>query len=243
MSMFSPYSRAANQQNQQQQTDFISDNRAELDNQAASGLSYAGTSAASSVTASLSNGVSDFLDQIDLDSGSAGLNGKFTPLQSGIEYLSLDGNEVTSKGALPSRGWSDDLCYGAGTMYLSGLAIGGTWGFFTGAKLPAKNFKIKLNGILNNMTRRGPFVGNSLGVLGLYYNSLYSIIGNARSSKDFFTSVYSAGLTGLIFRSTKGIKSALVASVVFSSLMAAYQFATNRENVPDFDWKKIKQAA
>lgn len=41
-----------------------------------------------------------------------------------VEYLDIvDGQPSTLEGAktaLPSRGWSDDLCYGTGTTYLSG---------------------------------------------------------------------------------------------------------------------------
>jgi len=41
-----------------------------------------------------------------------------------VEYLDIvDGQPSTMEGgrtALPSRGWSDDLCYGTGTTYLSG---------------------------------------------------------------------------------------------------------------------------
>lgn len=42
-----------------------------------------------------------------------------------LDYLLLDDdkkNELPGSGtAMPSRGWSDDLCYGTGTMYLSGV--------------------------------------------------------------------------------------------------------------------------
>ncbi|KAG8727530.1 Mitochondrial import inner membrane translocase subunit tim23, partial [Ceratobasidium sp. 414] len=40
-----------------------------------------------------------------------------------LDYLSLDDEKTNSLPgavtALPSRGWSDDLCYGTGTTYLS----------------------------------------------------------------------------------------------------------------------------
>lgn len=52
---------------------------------------------------------------------------------------------------------------------LIGLAIGGTWGLKEGMSRPLGNnpsFKLRLNSILNGCTRRGSFMGNSLGVLG-----------------------------------------------------------------------------
>jgi len=41
-----------------------------------------------------------------------------------LDYLLLDDDKTNelpgAHTAIPSRGWSDDLCYGTGTMYLSG---------------------------------------------------------------------------------------------------------------------------
>ena len=46
-------------------------------------------------------------------------------LKDQLEYLQLDDDKVNdlpgASTALPSRGWSDDLCYGTGTTYLSGV--------------------------------------------------------------------------------------------------------------------------
>lgn len=45
-----------------------------------------------------------------------------------LDYLLLDDDKTSelpgSGTAIPSRGWSDDLCYGTGTMYLSGRSFG-----------------------------------------------------------------------------------------------------------------------
>ena len=47
-------------------------------------------------------------------------------LKDQLEYLQLDDDKVSdlpgAATALPSRGWSDDLCYGTGTTYLSGTS-------------------------------------------------------------------------------------------------------------------------
>lgn len=48
--------------------------------------------------------------------------------QDTLEYLTLEDNTLSdlpgSRSALPSRGWSDDLCYGTGVTYLTALSIG-----------------------------------------------------------------------------------------------------------------------
>lgn len=60
------------------------------------------------------------------------LGGAFDPtklhpmagLSDQLDYLNLEDDKTNelpgSTTALPSRGWSDDLCYGTGTTYLSG---------------------------------------------------------------------------------------------------------------------------
>jgi hypothetical protein len=40
--------------------------------------------------------------------------------KSDLEYIILEDEQIKSAGALPSRGWSDDLCYGTGATYLTG---------------------------------------------------------------------------------------------------------------------------
>ena len=51
---------------------------------------------------------------------------------------------------------------------LPGLALGGLWGFREGARRPlaVSNARLRINSILNSVTRRGTFIGNSAGVLG-----------------------------------------------------------------------------
>jgi len=146
-------------------------------------------------------------------------------LSDKLDYLLLDDDKTSelpgARTAIPSRGWSDDLCYGTGTMYLSGkldlfqltlfeqhtllmasfspwtdltlsrrptidfllfyfitcsswfttgLAIGGAWGVREGARRPlaVSNTRLRLNSVLNSVTRRGTFIGNSAGVAGKF---------------------------------------------------------------------------
>ena len=47
--------------------------------------------------------------------------------QGQLDYLLLDDDKLNSlpgaQTALPSRGWTDDLCYGTGTTYLTGMPV------------------------------------------------------------------------------------------------------------------------
>jgi hypothetical protein len=55
-------------------------------------------------------------------------------------------------------------------VQLPGLALGGVWGVREGAGRPlaVSNTRLRINSILNSVTRRGTFIGNSAGVLGTY---------------------------------------------------------------------------
>ena len=52
-----------------------------------------------------------------------------------------------------------------------GLALGGVWGVREGAKRPlaVSNTRLRINSVLNSVTRRGTFIGNSAGVIGSSY--------------------------------------------------------------------------
>src|ERR1700710_2932044 len=106
----------------------------------------------------------------------AGLN------QQTLDYLSLEDSALSdlpgSQSALPSRGWSDDLCYGTGVTYLTALTVGGAWGLQEGMRRSHNQPpKLRLNSVLNAVTRRGPFLGNSAGVIAMVYNGFNSFIG------------------------------------------------------------------
>ena len=78
-------------------------------------------------------------------------------LDKGVEYLDLEEEQLStmegSQGLIPSRGWTDDLCYGTGAVYLLGLGFGGLSGFFQGIKNipPNSPGKLQLNTILNSI--------------------------------------------------------------------------------------------
>jgi len=101
-----------------------------------------------------------------------------------------------------------------------GLGAGGVWGLREGIRRPlaVSNSRLRINSILNSVTRRGTFIGNSAGVLGmlvqrlafsdtyarlaLVYNGINSSIDHWRGRHDAAGSMVAGALTGAIYKST-----------------------------------------
>ncbi|KAG5985342.1 hypothetical protein E4U43_006074 [Claviceps pusilla] len=140
-----------------------------------------------------------------------------------LEYLSLEDSALSElpggQSVLPSRGFTDDLCYGTGITYLAGLSLGGAWGLKDGLqKSVGQPPKLRMNAILNGMTRRGPFLGNSAGVVAIVYNCINSLIGMARGKHDAANTVVAGVLSGMVFKSTRGGRSMMISGGVVGSV-------------------------
>lgn len=163
--------------------------------------------------------------------------GSLSPLaglgKDDLEYLDLtDGAPSSMEGArtaVPSRGWSDDLCYGTGTTYLSGLAVGGLLGaregFFRPLGVDNPTFRLRLNAVLNQVTRRGSFFGNSAGVVALIYNLVDASIDGVRGKHDIYGAVAAGGVSGALFKCTAGVRPMAVASTIMMGAAATWTFA------------------
>lgn len=150
-----------------------------------------------------------------------------------LDYISLDEQVLSdlpgAQSVLPSRGWSDDLCYGTGITYCSALGIGGAWGLAEGLnKLPpSAPSKLRLNAALNSITRRGPFLGNSAGVIALVYNGFNSMIGYYRGKHDIYNSMTAGFMSGALFKSMRGSRQMLISGAMVSTAAAAWTVCGN----------------
>ncbi|CAD6505357.1 BgTH12-00848 [Blumeria graminis f. sp. triticale] len=147
--------------------------------------------------------------------------------QQTLEYISLEDSVLSdlpgSQSALPSRGWTDDLCYGTGVTYLTALTVGGAWGLQEGLRRShGQPPKLRLNSALNAVTRRGPFLGNSAGVIAVVYNGVNSFIGHIRGKHDSFNSVVAGALSGMVFKSTRGIRPMMISGGIVASVAGVW---------------------
>ncbi|KAL2124342.1 hypothetical protein VTJ04DRAFT_707 [Mycothermus thermophilus] len=144
-----------------------------------------------------------------------------------LEYLVLEDSALSdlpgSQSALPSRGFTDDLCYGTGTTYLTGLTIGGAWGLQEGLRRSVgEPPKLRLNSVLNSVTRRGPFLGNSAGVVAIIYNCINSYLGYLRGKNDAANTIVAGALSGMLFKSTRGIRPMMISGGIVASIAGVW---------------------
>ena len=82
--------------------------------------------------------------------------------------------------------------------------------------------RLRLNGVLNAVTRRGPFLGNSAGVIAMVYNGVNSTIGYYRGKHDMTNSIVAGALSGALFKSTRGTRQLAISSGICASLAGGW---------------------
>lgn len=161
----------------------------------------------------------DFMSSISFDAN------RLQPMSlQGLDFLQVEDNAPvgSSSGFAPSRGWSDDLCYGTGTTYLAGLTLGGAYGLMEGIRKSEGAYRVRLNTTLNTITRRGPGVGNAVGVIAMMYNGTNSLIDYTRGTHDVFNSVAAGAISGAIFKCTAGPRVAGISAAVCAGVAGAW---------------------
>jgi import inner membrane translocase subunit TIM23 len=102
--------------------------------------------------------------------------------------------------------------------------VGGAWGLAEGLQKNPSSMppRLRLNGVLNAVTRRGPFLGNSAGVVAMVYNGINSTIGYYRGKHDTTNSVLAGALSGAIFKSTRGVRPMAISSGIVASVAGSW---------------------
>lgn len=107
--------------------------------------------------------------------------------------------------------------------------MGGLLGAREGLSRPlgvdSPTFRLRLNSVLNQVTRRGSFMGNSAGVIALIYNLTDAIIDNVRGKHDMAGAVAAGGISGALFKATAGTRAMAVSSGMMMGAAATWTAA------------------
>eukprot|EP01041_Mallomonas_annulata_P003396 gene3396-6742_t len=124
------------------------------------------------------------------------------------------------------------LFFNSGVAWLGGFSAAGAYGFVEGWRGAANpSFKIKLNSVMNAVSKRGSKVGNALGSVAFIYTTSLWAAESARV-EDFFNHEVAipilAGLaTGGFYKSTSGIRGAGLASLIGAAASVSLWYGGN----------------
>ena len=105
-----------------------------------------------------------------------------------------------------------------------GIFLGGSFGFVEGFRTsPSPKFNIRLNSVLNKCGRRGSRLGNALGSLASVYSFLeygceYFHVQDMAGGGEWVNPVVCATGAGLLYKSSQGPKTMLLAGGIGASL-------------------------
>ena len=118
-----------------------------------------------------------------------------------------------------SRRQGTRIFFNTGVSWMGGFFAGGIFGSVEGLRNAANsNFSVRLNSILNGFSRRGGMVGNALGVL-VFTHSVTVYAADEFKLESYINSpftvpVAAGAVTGIFYKSTRGIRAASLAGVI-----------------------------
>jgi inner membrane translocase subunit Tim23 len=171
-------------------------------------------------------------------------------VESRVSYKPMSkGHEYIFDEEAKQRSFSENLVFCTGAAYLSGVGVGVTLGIVEGVKkmqtLPNASTRLKVNAVMNACSKRAPTFGANLGVLALLFSINERLLCYARDKDDTLNPILGASLTGMMYRSTCGLRPCLgwtLAGGVGMSLITVSGHLTTllqRKHLEDFSLSSL----
>ncbi|XP_003738169.1 mitochondrial import inner membrane translocase subunit Tim23 [Galendromus occidentalis] len=150
-------------------------------------------------------------------------------------YINASAPEyILQEGAGPRRG-RFDLCFAQiGSCVAAGSAIGGVRGLIHGlGETRDLQGSVKRSQLINYTMKSGSSIANKLGSISVMYSAFGVLFSYLREKDDDINTVVSGALTGLLYKSTAGLKQSGIGGAVGLGIAAAYAAVTS-ERVREF---------
>lgn len=144
---------------------------------------------------------------------------------------------IALEGASQKRGRFELAFSQIGGLCLIGAGLGGAQGLYRGLQETAAaghTGKIRRTQLLNYVMKRGAASANTLGVVAFMYSGFGCLFYYARGSQEDEINTLGAGaLTGLLYKSTAGLKKCAMGGVIGLAAAAAYVAFSSRDKLKD----------
>eukprot|EP01031_Cornospumella_fuschlensis_P038216 gene38216-46437_t len=175
----------------------------------------------------------DFTEK-DRKSSFSNVNGldmnKFAPLYQLPQQKRSTGPEyITSHNR--GRDIMGRLSFNTGVLWLGGFVGGGAYGFVEGWRTAVNpTYKVRFNNVLNAVSKRGSSLGSSLGVIAFMHTCGVGIADaleiEHQTGQPYATPLFAGMLTGGLYKSMRGPRAAVLASVLGGAASCAYWYGS-----------------
>ena len=142
--------------------------------------------------------------------GGPGLGGSI----GGVEYVFSDDYMDVRR-----KSFGEQLQYLTGAAFLSGAFGGGGYGAYEGLKASAgKTTKLRLNAVLNAISKRGVAASNGLAVVALMFTMTESGVYHYLSDDGAMNYALAGAATGALYKCTKGIRTAGISGAIGAAI-------------------------
>lgn len=165
-----------------------------------------------------------------------------TNMQSISPYLNVDPSILSQsspewifpEGASRQRGRFELAFSQIGGAVMTGAFLGGVQGFYSGWKHMGtieQKASVKRTQLLNHIVKRGSGTANTLGVLAVMYSGFGVIFSWMRGVDDEVNTVAAGTATGLLYKSSAGLRKCGVGGALGLGLSTAYCLWTSKDRL------------
>nr|QBH72734.1 hypothetical protein [Brunneria borealis] len=144
---------------------------------------------------------------------------------------------IFPEGAARQRGRFELAFSQIGGSCMAGAAFGGAVGFYKGLRnttLAGHTGKLRRTQLLNYVMKQGAATANTLGVIAVMYSGFGVLLSWTRGNDDEINTLAAATATGLLYKSTAGLKKCGVGGGIGFGLAALYCLWSARDRLPGF---------
>ncbi|XP_071440569.1 mitochondrial import inner membrane translocase subunit Tim23 [Hetaerina americana] len=144
---------------------------------------------------------------------------------------------IFPEGAGRQRGRFEFAFSQIGGSCMIGAAIGGVGGLYNGVRstsLAGQTGKLRRTQLLNYVMKQGAASANTLGVLAVMYSSFGVLLSWARGTDDEANTVAAATATGLLYKSSAGLRKCAVGGGIGFGIAALYSLWMSRDRIQQF---------
>jgi len=168
-------------------------------------------------------------------------SGHLAPLSPYLNFdpavLQQGGSEfIFPEGAARQRGRFELAFSQIGGSVMTGALLGGVNGFYTGlkeTKIAGHVGSVRRTQMLNFITKQGAGSANALGVVALMYSGFGVLFSWARGTDDELNTLCAGTLTGVLYKSSAGLKRSAMGGAVGLGIASAYCLWTSKDRLSE----------